>query len=238
MYEITVKRFDEPYGSTLGLASINYGNVFQINNIRIMQSQSTGNVFVSMPQHKTNKTNPDDNSPVYEDVFCPITKEFREKLYDNILDAFDLNDKLVCEAEITEPVKYDVTVIPYSKVYNHKAGKASLYLDNRFAINNIKILVNDRGNFSVGMPSVKTKKTDENGEEIWNDIVFPKTKDFAKEFYGFVTQKANEKINLAALEEERNQQEQAQNAMAAEAPFLAQAPQEPTPAQKTRGKTR
>lgn len=216
MYEITATKFDEPRGNTLGMASINYGDMFQINSIRIMQSKK-GDVFVSLPQRKTSKTNDKDGSAVYESVFCPITKEFREELFDKILEAYEGGKKVIGEPEVTDPVKYNVSITPYKKLYNQRAGKATLYLDDRFVVNNIKLIVNAKRGFNIGMPSVKTNKKDEQGKDIWNDIFFPKTTDFAKEFYGYITQKANEKIDLAALnqetptlDEERNQQEQAQ----------------------------
>lgn len=210
MYEVSATKFDEPRGNTLGMASINYGNMFQINSIRIMQSKN-GDVFVSLPQQKKGKNNDEDGSAVYESVFCPITKDFREELFDKILEAYDSGKKVIGEPEVTTPAKYNVTITPYKKLYNQRAGKASLYLDDRFVVNNIKLIVNARGGFSVGMPSVKTSKKDEQGNDIWNDIVFPKNTEFAREFYSFVTEQAKEKINLDELQKENNQKQAAEN---------------------------
>lgn len=198
MYTVTATRFDEPRNNVLGMASINYGDMFQINSIRIMQSRH-GNVFVSMPQRKTNRIDNEKNSPVYEDICCPITKEFREELYNKILESFDKGEKVVGEADLTEPAKYNLKITPYKEMHNFQAGKASLYLDDRFVLNNIKLIINKNGDFNIGMPSVESKSTDSQGKDNWNAIFFPKTKSFAAQFYLDVKKLAREKINLEEL---------------------------------------
>lgn len=44
-----------------------------------------GNTFISMLRYATNKGDED-----YKDVCNPITKEFREELYDAIMEAYEL----------------------------------------------------------------------------------------------------------------------------------------------------
>lgn len=207
MYTITATKFDEPRNNVLGMASINYGDMFQINSIRIMQSKQ-GNVFVSMPQRKINRIDSEKNLPTYEDICCPITKEFREELYNKILEAFDNGETVIGEPQLTEPAKYNLTITPYKEMHNYQAGKASLYLDDRFVLNNIKLIVNKNGDFNIGMPSVKSNNTDNQGKDKWNAIFFPRTKSFAAQFYADVKELAKEKINLEALIAQNKQTKQ------------------------------
>ena len=46
-----------------------------------------GNLFVSMPSYRTNQQI--NGKPVYQDICFPVTKEFREKLYDGVLAAYE-----------------------------------------------------------------------------------------------------------------------------------------------------
>lgn len=57
-------------------------NNFIVNNVSILQGKE--NLFVAMPSYKTKKMD-ENNKPVYADVCYPITKEFREKLYTDLI---------------------------------------------------------------------------------------------------------------------------------------------------------
>ena len=46
--------------------------------------QGKENLFVAMPSYKTKKVD-ENNKPIYADVCYPITKEFREKLYTELI---------------------------------------------------------------------------------------------------------------------------------------------------------
>ncbi len=59
---------------------------FVVNNISIKENKD-GELFVSMPSVKTNLTDEHGN-PEYRDVCYPTTKEFREQLNKQILDAY------------------------------------------------------------------------------------------------------------------------------------------------------
>ena len=65
-----------------GLASIYFEDSFIVNNVTILQGKE--NLFVAMPSYKTKKMD-ENNKPVYQDVCYPITKEFREKLYSELI---------------------------------------------------------------------------------------------------------------------------------------------------------
>ena len=82
---------------------------------------------------------------IYKDVCNPITAEFREELYTNILDAY---------ARIREPEKeetqkqdrtqempeFSVTVTPYEREGSNIKGLARIYFENSFIVNNINIV--------------------------------------------------------------------------------------------------
>ena len=72
--------FTEPKGNVLGLASLNIGDIFAINNIRIMNSEK--GVFVALPSSKDKEGN-------FNDICHPTTKEGRAKLNTAVMDAYN-----------------------------------------------------------------------------------------------------------------------------------------------------
>ena len=81
-YSILVNAWYKEGSNVRGLASIYFEDCFIINNVSILQGKE--NLFVAMPSYKTKKVD-DNNKPVYADVCYPITKEFREKLYTDLI---------------------------------------------------------------------------------------------------------------------------------------------------------
>lgn len=69
-----------------GNASILFNNVFKVTGIRIGISQK-GNVFVSMPDYKTGKLD-DTGKDIYQDIAYPVTRQFRQELYDEVVKEF------------------------------------------------------------------------------------------------------------------------------------------------------
>lgn len=68
-------------------ASIILNDVFKVTGIRIGISQK-GNVFVSMPDYKTGRLD-DNGKDIYQDIAYPVTRLFRQKLYDEIVKKFN-----------------------------------------------------------------------------------------------------------------------------------------------------
>lgn len=59
----------------------------KVTGIRIGILQK-GNVFVSMPDYKTGW--PDENGKdIYQDIAYPVTRQFRQELYDGIVKEFN-----------------------------------------------------------------------------------------------------------------------------------------------------
>ena len=150
---------------------------------------------------------PASNGVIYKDVCNPITAEFREELYTNILDAY---------ARIKEPEKeetqkqdrtqempeFSVTVTPYEREGSNIKGLARIYFENSFIVNNINI-VQGKEKIFVSMPSYKTKQVDEQGKPIYQDVCYPVTKDFREKLYNEIIseyEKAKDKSNEKARE--------------------------------------
>lgn len=58
---------------------------FVINNVTLIQGKE--NVFVAMPSYRT-KQKDKDGKTVYKDICFPVTKEFREKLYGEVIESY------------------------------------------------------------------------------------------------------------------------------------------------------
>ena len=132
-YSIKVNEVRARDGSNIkGFATVVFGDSFKITNIAILENKEKGELFVSMPRYRSNERD-EKNSVIYKDVCNPITAEFREELYTNILGAY---------AKIREPEKaetqtqgktqempeFSVTVTPYEREgSNIKAKRKSLY---------------------------------------------------------------------------------------------------------------
>jgi len=159
-----------------------------------------------MPRYRSNERD-ESNGVIYKDVCNPITAEFREELYTNILDAY---------ARIKEPEKeetqkqdrtqempeFSVTVTPYERKGSNIKGLARIYFENSFIVNNINI-VQGKEKIFVSMPSYKTKQVDEQGKPIYQDVCYPVTKDFREKLYNEIIseyEKAKDKSNENARE--------------------------------------
>ena len=95
-YSIKVNEVRAKEGSNIkGFATVVFGDSFKITNIAILENKDKGELFVSMPRYRSNERD-ESNGVIYKDVCNPITAEFREELYTNILDAY---------ARIREPEK-------------------------------------------------------------------------------------------------------------------------------------
>ena len=61
-----------------------FEGAFKVCNIAILENRATGEPFISMPNYKTRRVD-EKNQPQYQDICYPVTKEFREQLYGDIL---------------------------------------------------------------------------------------------------------------------------------------------------------
>ena len=85
--KVTVTPMKEREGCLKANASIILNDVFKVTGVRIGISQK-GNVFVSMPDYKTGRLD-DNGKDVYQDIAYPVTRQFRQELYDEIVKGFN-----------------------------------------------------------------------------------------------------------------------------------------------------
>lgn len=174
-----------------GFCTVVFGNSFKITNIAIVENKSTGDLFVSMPRYLSNERDENGNA-IYKDVCNPITKEFREELYKNILNAFgrtveDEKAVLTVDANDNGAPNFKVSVTPFEREGSQLRGLARIYINDNFVVSNVNIVQGSNGLF-VAMPSYKTKQIDENGKDIYRDICYPVTKEFRAVLYKAITE--------------------------------------------------
>lgn len=167
-----------------GFANLVFGDSFKITNIAILENKEKGTLFVSMPRYKSSERD-EQGGVVYKDVCNPITAEFREELYGNILEAFEQAkeaDKSPREKVEAEMPEFSVTVTPFEREGSNIRGLARIYFDDSFIVNNVSIL-QGKDKVFVAMPSYKTKQTDEQGKAVYQDVCYPVTKEFREKLY-------------------------------------------------------
>ncbi len=185
-YSIKVNDVTRNEGSLKGFATVTFGESFKVTNIAILQA-ADGRMFVSMPRYKTNQQN-EDGHDVYKDICNPITKEFREELYADILKTFEKREdkNAVSKEKSAEMPEVTVSVTPYEKEGSSMKALARVVLDDCFVINNVTILEGKSGNNFVAMPGYKTNQKDEQGKDIFRDICFPVTAEFRTKMFDAV----------------------------------------------------
>lgn len=190
-YSVKVTEINKSEGNLKGLASVVISDSFRLNNIAILNDPNRDKLFVSMPSHKTAEKN-ENGENVYSDVFYPVTKEFHDELYGNILDSYkELHeDNAVSWREETinasdkRMPEFSVRVTPYEKEGSNIKGLASIYLENSIKVDNVRILEGKDSKLFVAMPSYKTKQVDENGKTVYKDFCNPVTAEFREKLYG------------------------------------------------------
>lgn len=205
-YSIRVNEVKNKEGNIRGFATVVFGDSFKITNIAILENSERGQLFVSMPRYKSNERD-ENGGTVYKDVCNPITKEFREELYGNILEAFervqeqDKTQGARAEGGVEMP-QFSVTVTPYERDGSNIRGLARIYFEDNFIVNNVNIL-QGKENVFVAMPSYKTKQTDEQGKAVYQEVCYPVTKEFREKLYA--------EIVKTYEQEKKKQQEQSQD---------------------------
>ena len=206
-YSIKVNEVRAKEGSNIkGFATVVFGDSFKITNIAILENKDKGELFVSMPRYRSNERD-ESNGVIYKDVCNPITAEFREELYTNILDAYARikepeKEETQKQERTQEMPEFSVTVTPYEREGSNIKGLARIYFENSFIVNNINIVQGKKKIF-VSMPSYKTKQVDEQGKPIYQDVCYPVTKDFREKLYNEIIseyEKAKDKSNEKARE--------------------------------------
>ena len=180
-YEITVNEVANS-DKIKGYASVVFEDSFKITGIAVMERSDNGELFVAMPRYKTDR---DDSG--YKDICNPITKDFREELYGNILVAYDnLINEGTKHYMVGDPkngeLDFSVRVYPYERESSNIRGFGSVVFGDSFAVNNISILNGKKGLF-VSMPSRTQRPRKEGDKTKYVDICFPVTAECRKAVY-------------------------------------------------------
>ena len=190
---VSTNKVANPENGIKGIATISFGDAFKVRKVAIMENRN-GEHFVSMPSYRT-KTVDKDGNPVYKDICNPITKEFRESLYNAILDSFK-SGKDVVVSEKEGELDFSVKAIALDDNGQPTKGLARLCLEESFVINNMSIVEGKDGSLFVAMPSYKTKSVDENGKAVYKDVCYPTTKEFRQQIQDAVLETYRESNEL------------------------------------------
>lgn len=101
-FAVKVTPYEREGSNIKGLARIYLDDSFVINNVSVIQGKN--DVFVAMPSYKTKQTDKEGKA-VYQDICFPITKEFRERLYGEIVETYKEEKAKVVDS--TQPIKKD-----------------------------------------------------------------------------------------------------------------------------------
>lgn len=174
-YNVSIHKMKDNDSNVLAYAELSIGGSFVIKGIKIMDGPN--GAFVSMPNYKSNKVD-ENGGAIYQDVCFPITKEAREKIFSNILSAYDGSKK---------PQITDVKCTCLEDKDNLKAI-ASVTFDKSFTVEGVKVMEGSNGSF-ISMPNYKVSK---DGNDEFRDICFPVTSEFRNEFNNAVMNKYDE----------------------------------------------
>ena len=206
----TVKPKEGKESNIKGFATVVFGDSFKITNIAILENKEKEQLFVSMPRYRSNERD-ENGGTIYKDVCNPITAEFREELYGNILEAYqqelvqgkDMGTPAKAEQEMPE---FSVTVTPYERDGSSIRGLARVYFEDSFIVNNVSIL-QGKDKLFVAMPAYKTKQVDEQGKAIYQDVAYPVTKEFREKLYGNIIEEYDKAKTQAQSQTQKQSQE-------------------------------
>ena len=228
-----VKARDEKKSNIKGYATVVFGDSFRIGNIAILERKDNGQLFVAMPGYRTREVDENGNR-IIRDVCNPITAEFREELYGNILKAYEgIHGENKGEITVGDPAvipAFTVSVTPYDKSEGSLRGFARVCFDECFVVSNIT-LVQGKEDIFVSMPNYRTEQHDENGKPVYRDICYPITKEFREKLYGAVYNGF-----IEALEAKKEQAEPAEKAKKDKPEKAEKEETEKTPTRKSKSK--
>lgn len=96
-FKVSVVPFERQGGNVRGIGRIYFNDNFVVNNVSVFQGKE--NLFVAMPSYKTKQTG-EQGKAVYQDVCNPVTKEFREVLYGEVIESYNVvKDRNVSKSE-------------------------------------------------------------------------------------------------------------------------------------------
>lgn len=183
-YSVSVNPVRDAKTSVKGYANVVFGGSFKVTNIAILENRK-GELYVSMPSYKSMAVD-EKNRSVYKDICNPITKEFRESLYGDILSAFKHpheNRSITAKdgTAVKEP-EFAVKMSSYEREGSNIRGIGRVYFADQFVVSNVLVL-QGRDKLFVSMPNYKTNQVDQNNKAVYQDVCYPVTKEFRAKLY-------------------------------------------------------
>ena len=113
-YKIQVNDVAKRDGYLQGLASVTFDDAIKVTGVKMGLGKGDS-LFIGMPNYKAREQV--EGKDDYKDICFPVTKEFRDELYQRIFDTFDnLHDgkgkSLIFNADDTERINAAVRVTP------------------------------------------------------------------------------------------------------------------------------
>lgn len=184
-YSIKISKVIKEDSNVKAFVNIVFADSFKVTNIAILENKDTKQLFVSMPRYRSNEVT-ESGETIYKDVANPITAEFREELYTNIIEAYDNSSDAknygIAKDENVGSPKFSVSVTPFEREGSNIRGLARVYIEDSFIVNNVNIIQRKEKLF-VAMPAYKTKQKDDNGKFIYQDVAYPVSKEFRQELF-------------------------------------------------------
>lgn len=211
-YAIRLNAVNNPEASVRAFATVTFGDAFKITNVAVVEGKEN-RPFVSMPSFRSRERD-EHNQPVFKDVCNPITKEFREELYGNILALYAEMEQtgraeIVKEAEETQEPDFTVKVTLFEREGSNVLGLARIYFEDSFVVGNVSILKGQEKEF-VAMPSYKVKQNGKGDKPQYQDVCFPVTKEFREKLYTALISTYQQEKELAASQSREQITAQAQ----------------------------
>lgn len=179
-YDIAVSRYANNKKHVWGSVSVIFDDNIKVENIKILRGKDAL-LYVAMPRYKN-------KDGYYKDYCFPITKEFREELYGNILKAyentgvartrsyqFNIDDK--------EGVEYSAKAYKVEDPQSATKGIGTIVMDNCFAFSGITVRKYSEPEIDpetgkekecyVAYPSYPSGQFTKDGKQIYKNHFFP-----------------------------------------------------------------
>lgn len=132
------------------MATVVFDDSFKVGSIAVVERKD-GELFVAMPQFRSSGKDKHGND-VYKSVCNPITKEFRQELFDNILATYASEQKeRTIDTKDGRNLQFKVSVNPFERQGSNIRGIGRIYLNDNFVVNNVSVL-QGKENLFVAMP--------------------------------------------------------------------------------------
>jgi stage V sporulation protein G len=205
-------------------------NIAAIHGIRVVQAEK--GLFVTMPQSK-------DKAGKYHDIAFPLSGDLRKELNKLVLAEYkeptrDADGQMFgrqsnMDVNDVQPGKLDVRAFPIrGENTNSTLAFANVTLDNLIAINGIRVVQGEDGNF-VSMPQSKDRA------DKYHDIAFPLSGDLRRAITKAVLADYEQATSNERSERKQSIGDRLQNGKEQAAQYVSNRPPQQTVAKKSPG---